>query len=730
MSLSSKAKAFQVATPFAKEMILRLEDGMHPLSLIGHLFNRSDATQDIYPDWVDLFDKQEQKDFDFPYFLVFIDELQEASNKDFFLNEHLILSLCLYLDKEFQNFDFYGQDFYQKAIKTLISHCSLSPTSSDFSSSHNNGVNALIPIFSHTENIKDGIFCLDRERETRKLFSHIIKKEVASVVITSEKGSGFTHFVKHLAYLMSMGLCPQELRFCDVRQLRLSYNFEHNESKISAVTHLVQNQQKVVIFIDNFDFQFYKNHASGKIDFSGALARILTIPNIRVIIGMEKNCYDKTLFNNPDYAAIHLPNLHHDTQSAILKRKIIEKQIGGADNKTLSSIISEQALDFFLKIFSKESLKHKIQKYDLLVSYLHTKKSLNTEEFVLAAQDCGGDAQKIKNLLTQLHNTERCLEKFVSLDDVKDFVNFFGFIQSNQSQSINSNELKKLIKNKIFGQDEAIEVVAELYDMANHCVVANNRPRGIILLAGPTGCGKTSLAENFAELTGHNLIRLNMTEYNDEISSNKLIGAAPGYVGYETDTPLASQLQKHPHSIILIDEIEKAHQSVCNTFLQIFDKGEFVTGDGKKIDVTKSYIFMTSNVGGEMISGRNLSMGFSNGDKVKLDLLSELKKVFKPEFINRIDRIQTLQKIGKDAAISILKKNFDIKNTTLNLKAKDSVFEHLREKYFNDDFGGRSLIRSLEQHIFLPAIKSGAKSVDIKDGNIIFKAGKKSKKNT
>jgi ATP-dependent Clp protease ATP-binding subunit ClpA len=264
---------------------------------------------------------------------------------------------------------------------------------------------------------------------------------------------------------------------------------------------------------------------------------------------------------------------------------------------------------------------------------------------------------------------------------------------------------------------------------------------GSFLFAGPTGVGKTEVAKQLSHIMGIELVRFDMSEYMEKHSVSKMIGAPPGYVGHDDAGQLTEQIRRKPYSVVLIDEIEKAHQEVFNILLQVFEEGRLTDTKGREVSFKNAIIIMTSNVGSEHITNMS-QLGFSAKDQkeqkrdlVKNNVMEDLKKKFRPEFLNRIDEIVIFNHLEMDQVKEIVGLELDkvaervMKNSGIKLEFKRSVKNYLAEKGFDRDMGARPLKRviqkdilnSLAMKLISGKVLSGEKiTVQIREGEIDF----------
>ena len=274
--------------------------------------------------------------------------------------------------------------------------------------------------------------------------------------------------------------------------------------------------------------------------------------------------------------------------------------------------------------------------------------------------------------------------------------------------------LESALHERIVSQDEAISAVAKSIRRARSGLKDPRRPIGTFLFLGPTGVGKTELAKALAEyLFGDDksLVRFDMSEYMERFSVSRLIGAPPGYVGYDEGGTLTERIRKRPFSVILFDEIEKAHPDIFNILLQIMDDGRLTDSQGRQVDFRNTIVIMTSNLGGEFINKTKTSIGFVESTRqdreyeaMKTSVLEEVKKTFRPEFLNRLDEIVVFHQLTKEqikVIIDILMRDMRkrLKDKHLELVLTDKAQDFLVEEGFNPVYGARPLKRAIQKYV-------------------------------
>ncbi|MEJ8552987.1 ATP-dependent Clp protease ATP-binding subunit ClpA [Tepidibacter sp. Z1-5] len=275
--------------------------------------------------------------------------------------------------------------------------------------------------------------------------------------------------------------------------------------------------------------------------------------------------------------------------------------------------------------------------------------------------------------------------------------------QTVESNEINSlKNLEKVLKSNVFGQDEAIKEVTRCIKMSRAGLNEDNKPVACMLFVGPTGVGKTEVAKNISKTLGIELIRFDMSEYTEKHSASKLIGAPPGYVGYEEGGLLTDSIRKKPHCVLLLDEIEKAHTDILNVLLQVMDNATLTDNQGRKSDFENVIIIMTSNAGAKDI-GKNF-VGFGDRCMNSQAIDDEVKKIFSPEFRNRLNKIVKFNHVDDDMAVNIAKKELEKFKQKLNKKNisidfENSCVEYISKKGVSKEFGAREIIRLIDSRL-------------------------------
>jgi ATP-dependent Clp protease ATP-binding subunit ClpC len=317
-------------------------------------------------------------------------------------------------------------------------------------------------------------------------------------------------------------------------------------------------------------------------------------------------------------------------------------------------------------------------------------------------------------------------------------------------QRMEQEETQKLLrmesdmKQRVIGQDEAVTAISKALRRSRADLKDPRRPIGSFVFLGPTGVGKTFLARTLAEFMfgdADALIQIDMSEYMEKFTASRLIGSPPGYVGYEEGGQLSEAVRRRPYSVVLFDEIEKAHPDVMHLLLQILEEGKITDSLGRKIDFRNTIIIMTSNVGAELLKKQTV-MGFSaprdthDYDSMREKILEETKRVFKPEFLNRLDELIVFHSLGKQELLQIVDLETEkvlarIKAKEVHIKLTESAKEFLIEKGYDPQYGARPMRRAVERYLEDPLAEEllrgnvkGGDTVEViaENGKLVFRS--------
>jgi ATP-dependent Clp protease ATP-binding subunit ClpC len=354
--------------------------------------------------------------------------------------------------------------------------------------------------------------------------------------------------------------------------------------------------------------------------------------------------------------------------------------------------------------------------------------------------------EKLEGILTQWREQREEKEVVVGEDDIMHVISKWTGVPLSRMEQAETAKLLRMeeeLRGKVIGQEEAVVAISKALRRSRADLKDPRRPIGSFIFLGPTGVGKTFLAQSLAEFMfgdRDSLIQIDMSEYMEKFTSSRLIGSPPGYVGHEEGGQLSEAVRRRPYSVVLFDEIEKAHPDVMHLLLQILEEGKLTDSLGRKIDFRNTIIILTSNIGAELIKKQSV-MGFGGNqrDEAKYDvmrdkILEEAKKVLKPEFINRLDDLIVFHPLAKKELYKIV--DLEISKVVERIKTKEILIEldelakdFLADKGYDPDYGARPMRRAVERHLEDPmaeellrgTIKSGdTVRVSALDGKLTF----------
>ncbi|MEX2013613.1 MAG: AAA family ATPase [Parcubacteria group bacterium] len=460
----------------------------------------------------------------------------------------------------------------------------------------------------------------------------------------------------------------------------------------------------------------------------------------------------------------NMPPVLQEAHSKILKLEIekeaLKKEAKNPKVKTRLKVIDKEIADWREKT-SEMELKWKNEK-ETVGEIKEIKKNLELSRLEADAAEARADLSRAAELrygkipslekeleakvkrLKKLQSSRRILKEEITASDIAMVVSRWTGIPVSrmlEEEATKLSRMEEFLKKRIVGQGEAVRKIADTVKRSRAGIADPNRPIGSFIFLGPTGVGKTELTKALTEFMFDDeraLIRVDMSEFMEKHSVSKLIGAPPGYVGFEEGSSFAESVRHRPYSVILFDEIEKAHPEVFNILLQILDNGRLTDAKGRVINFKNTIIIMTSNIGAQYID-KMQTIGFSNGEKatyesVKEKVLSTLKEHFRPEFLNRLDDIIVFDILSKEAIKEIVNIQIDIIKKRLaekeiDLSVTESVSELLATEGYNPQYGARPLKRLIQEKILNPVasmmisnkvLSGGMVLVDVKDGQFTF----------
>ncbi|MFI3114710.1 MAG: ATP-dependent Clp protease ATP-binding subunit [Clostridia bacterium] len=550
-----------------------------------------------------------------------------------------------------------------------------------------------------------------RENEIDSLICILSRRRKNNPAIIGEAGVGKTALVEGLAYKIANGDVPEALLHKKIVSLDLSsiiagtkYRGEFEDRVKNIADECVKNPD-VILFIDELHIIIGAGGAEGAIDAANILKPALSRGQIQIIGATTLDEYRK--------------NIEKDSALERRFQKIIVQEPSTEETtKILKGIKSH--FEYFHKVrISDEAINSAI---NLSVRYFADRK-LPDKAIDLIDEACAKYNMKKKQ---NSFSTE--FSESISICDIQDIVSKYTGINSfsldeNTSKSVEF--LENTLKNTIIGQDDACKKIVSAIKRSKIGINDPNRPIGSFIFLGPTGVGKTEICKSLAEGLFRNekaIIKIDMSEYMDKTSISKLIGTSAGYVGYNDNNSITEKIRNNPYSVVLFDEIEKAHPDILNLLLQILEDGIITDGSHRKINFKNTIVIMTSNVGAERITHENL--GFISTSDVKIDALHELKKVFRPELINRIDEIVVFNKLNFENICKITENMFDklakrVEDFGVDITFSMAVVEHISKKGYSKVYGARPIRRLITETIE-NALTDKIINGNIKKGDCVF----------
>lgn len=626
---------------------------------------------------------------------------------------------------------------------------------------------------------------IGRDVEIKRVIQILSRRTKNNPVLLGEPGVGKTAIAEGLAQSIVDGEVPYTLQAKKVISLSMAslvagarYRGDFEE-RLKGIIEEIKQAGDVILFIDEMHTLVGAGAGEGSLDAANILKPALSRGEIQIIGATTLDEYKKYLEKDaalsrrfqtiivaePSVEAaekilLGLKSKYEEFHQACIKDEAVTAAVKLSKRYISDRFLPDKAIDLMDEAASKVRMRQvaptdKIQEIRQKLSNLNAdkEKAISEQKYEKAAKlrDKTQQVQEELNLAQAKWKQQGVSKITVTADDIADVVGEWTGIPVKQLAAKESErllKLEKILTQRVVGQNEAVQAVAKAIRRARAGLKDPKRPIGSFLFLGPTGVGKTELAKALAEaLFGSEdaIIRFDMSEYMEKYTVSRMVGAPPGYVGYQEGGQLTDAVRRKPYSIILLDEIEKAHNDIFNLLLQVLDDGRLTDGQGRTVDFRNTVIIMTSNAGANYLK-KNKTLGFSletskkqsadNGEKM---MLAEIKRIFKPEFLNRIDEQLIFHPLGRtelmkiiDILLSDVKKRLAEKE--IGLEISPAAKNKLVEAGTDFKYGARPLRRSLQkmvedeiaEQLLAGKFKAGDTIYIRKtDGNLVF-----DKKNT
>lgn len=585
-----------------------------------------------------------------------------------------------------------------------------------------------------------------RNKEVRRIIQVLSRRTKNNPVLVGEPGVGKTAIAEGLAQKIIAGEVPpvlqnKRLMTLDMGSLVAGTKYRGEfEERMKKIIDEIYNDGKVILFIDELHTLIGAGGAEGAIDASNILKPALARGELQTIGATTLDEYQKHIEKDAAlerrFASIHVdPPTEMEAEEILFGLreryedhhgvKILDEAIRSAVHFSTRYITSRQLPDKAIDLMDESASKVRMDVSDAptplskateaLEDYIARKEeAIQSQDFERAALIREKEMRQRKKLekIIKQENAGESEQLEVTASDITEVVSQWTGIPVNQMEEKESQRLlnlEKVLHERVIGQDEAVVAVSKAIRRARSGLKDPNRPIGSFMFLGPTGVGKTELAKALAEaMFGDDdaLIRVDMSEYMEKYTTSRLVGSPPGYVGYDEGGQLTEKIRQKPYSVILLDEVEKAHPDVFNILLQVLDDGQLTDGKGRKVDFKNTILIMTSNLGATALRDEK-SVGFGAVDKrfdhdaMEKRIREELKNAFRPEFLNRVDDTIVFHSLDKEQLreiVKLLTQNIvqRMEELGIELKITPAAMDVIAEEGFDPEYGARPLKRAIQ----------------------------------
>ena len=610
---------------------------------------------------------------------------------------------------------------------------------------------------------------IGRSEEIERVIQVLCRRTKNNPVLLGEAGVGKTAIVEGLAQEVAKGNIPEILREKRVITLDLALMVAGTkyrgqfEERIKAVMDEIRRAKNVILFIDELHTIVGAGSAEGTMDASNIIKPALSRGELQCVGATTLNEFrkyiekDAALERRFQSVKVEPPSIedaieilkglrarYEDHHKMDLTDKAVEASVKLSERYITGRFLPDKAIDIMDEAGARARIKSmtrppEVKKLEDSIEETRIKKeeAIKEQQFETAASMRDEEKKSKEKLDVVLSEWKKNSEENRVLVDEDDIMHVVSKWTGIPLKRMEQGEIQKLLAMEsilselVVGQNEAVETLCKALRRSRADLKDPARPIGAFMMLGPTGVGKTLLAKSLAlNMFGDSkaLVQLDMSEYMEKFNVSRLVGSPPGYVGYEEGGQLTEKVRRNPYSVVLFDEVEKAHPDVTNMLLQILEEGKLTDSFGRQVDFRNTIILLTSNVGADRLQ-KGSAMGFTSPDeeedyaRMKENLTEEAKKVFRPEFLNRFDDIMVFRSLGKEELKNILELELDkvrkrLIERNIQFELDDSARDLLLEKGYDPTYGARPMRRAVEKYLEDPMAEEIIRG-DLREGEII-----------